>query len=425
MKTFKQKLSARRIICIVLAVVLLGSLMSGALIMMVNAKSSKEIEKDLIDLREQQAEIKKQAQQLQSDIDENRAQTQTLVSQKADIDRQMDISRQSIENLNAQIQQYSLLIAEKQDELDASIAEHDALQQQYKTRLRAMEESGNISYWSVLFQASSFSDLLDRVDMIQEIAKSDQLMLQKLDAVSQKVEQERAELETQMAELESAKGELASQQALLEQQRAESDALILQMSAEYNTLSDEYEAAESAKDELLEQIKKTETAYFNALSAEEAARQAELNKQNNNKVTSSGSGSGGSSSGGFLYPLPSRVAITSPFGMRFNPITKKNSSHSGVDFGASQGTSILACKSGTVTVAGYAEAWGYYVTINHGDGYSTLYAHMTNYTVSTGDYVAQGDTIGYVGSTGWSTGPHLHLSVLYNGEYVNPMNYIS
>lgn len=415
--------TARRLVCILLAIVLLGSLVSGALIVMVNAASSKEIEQDLITLREEQAKLKEQSDALQSQINENQQQTQTLVSRKADIDQQMEVSRQTIENLNAQIQQYSLLIAQKQDELDASVAEEQALQQQYKTRLRAMEETGSVSYWSILFKASSFSDLLDRVDMIREIAKSDQLMLEKLAAASEEIESERAELETQLAGLETARQELAEQQSALEAQRAESDMLILQMTAEFAALSDEYDAAEAAKDELLEQIKKTETEYFNALSAEEAARLAALNAQNNNKVPASASGA--SSESGFLYPLPYAVEITSPFGMRHNPVTGKYSSHSGVDFGAGQGTSIYACKSGTVTVAGYAEAWGYYVTINHGDGYSTLYAHMTNYTVSTGDYVAQGDVIGYVGSTGWSTGPHLHLSVLYNGAYVNPMNYVS
>ena len=203
--------TARRLVCILLAIVLLGSLVSGALIIMVNAASSKEIEQDLIALREEQAKLKEQSDALQSQINENQQQTQTLVSRKADIDQQMEVSRQTIENLNAQIQQYSLLIAQKQDELDASVAEEQALQQQYKTRLRAMEETGSVSYWSILFKASSFSDLLDRVDMIREIAKSDQLMLEKLAAASEKIESERAELETQLAGLETAKQELAEQ----------------------------------------------------------------------------------------------------------------------------------------------------------------------------------------------------------------------
>ena len=130
--------TARRLVCILLAIVLLGSLVSGALIIMVNAASSKEIEQDLIALREEQAKLKEQSDALQSQINENQQQTQTLVSRKADIDQQMEVSRQTIENLNAQIQQYSLLIAQKQDELDASVAEEQAL---HERLCRAMEQA--------------------------------------------------------------------------------------------------------------------------------------------------------------------------------------------------------------------------------------------------------------------------------------------
>ena len=417
--------AARKIVCVVLAVLILGSLVSGALIMTVHAASSKEIEKELVALRDKQAELKKESDALQSSIKENQSKTQTLVQKKADIDQQMEMSRQTIENLNEQIQQYSLLIAQKQDELEQTEAEEDRLNQQYKTRLRAMEETGKISYWSILFGASSFSDLLDKIDMINEIAESDKLMLEKMADVAEQIAAERADLETQMDDLEQAKADLAEQQAELETQRAKSDQLILQMSAEYDSLSEEYQNYEKLEDEMSEQIKKTETEYFNALSKEEAARQAELNRQNNNKVPSSTGSSGGSSTGGFLYPLPYAGQITDGYGYRIHPLSGTYKWHNGVDLAASSGTAIYATKSGTVTSACYNEAYGYMVTINHGDGYSSLYGHMTNYTVSAGDYVKQGQTIGYVGSTGWSTGPHLHFTIYYNGADVNPMNYVS
>lgn len=418
--------TARKVLCLVLAVLILGSLVSGALIMTVGAASSKEIEKELVALREEQAELKKQSDALQSSINENQAKTQTLVEKKADIDQQMEMSRQTIENLNEQIQQYSLLIAQKQDELEQTEAEEARLNKQYKTRLRAMEETGKISYWSILFGASSFSDLLDKVNMINEIAESDKLMLQKMADVAAQIASERADLETQMDELEQAKSDLAEQQTALETQRAESDQLILQMSAEYDSLSEEYQNYEKLEDEMSAQIKKTETEYFNALSKEEAARQAELNRQNN-KVPSNGSSNSGSSSstGGFLYPLPYAVPITDAYGYRIHPLSGTYKWHNGVDLAAGSGTAIYATKSGTVTSACYNEAYGYMVTINHADGYSSLYGHMTNYTVSAGDYVTQGQTIGYVGSTGWSTGPHLHFTIYYNGADVNPMNYVS
>lgn len=424
MKSGKRS-AAQKLVCIVLVVLILGSLISGALIMTVGAASSKEIEKELIALRDKQAELKKESDALQSSIQENQSKTQTLVQKKADIDQQMEMSRQTIENLNQQIQQYSLLIAQKQDELEETEAEEDRLNTQYKTRLRAMEETGKISYWSILFGASSFSDLLDKVDMINEIAESDKLMLQKMAEVAEQIASERADLETQMDDLEQAKTDLAAQQTALEQQRAESDQLILQMSAEYDSLSEEYQNYEKLEDEMSAQIKKTETAYFNALSKEEAARQAELNRQNNNKVPSSSSSGSSSSTGGFLYPLPYAVPITDAYGYRIHPLSGTYKWHNGVDLAAGSGTAIYATKSGTVTSACYNEAYGYMVTINHADGYSSLYGHMTNYIVSAGDYVTQGQTIGYVGSTGWSTGPHLHFTIYYNGSDVNPMNYVS
>ena len=417
-----------RIISIVLAAVILLSLESTALIVMVHAASSSEIKSKLADLRAKQAEIQKQSDELEKSIAENKDQTKTLVSQKAEIDQEMEMSRQKIENLNEQIQQLNLLIAEKQTELEASVAKEDALQKQYKARLRSMEETGSVSYWSILFRASSFSDLLDRVDMIREIAESDQLMLKQLSAATQAVETERADLEQQKLDLQQTEDDLAVEQAELETKRAKADTLITQMQAEYASLSDEFLAAEADEAAVREQIKKTETDYFNALAKEQAAAAAAAaaaNKPSSGSNSSSSSSSGGASSGGFAFPLAYSTGVTCAYGPRVHPINGNKSFHYGVDLAAGMNTEIYATKSGTVTGATYGEANGYYVTINHGDGYSSIYAHMTNYVVSAGDSVKQGQLIGYVGTTGWSTGPHLHFEILYNGSNVNPMNYIS
>lgn len=415
-----------RIISIVLAAVILLSLVSTALIVMVHAASSSEIKSKLADLRAKQAEIQKQSDELEKSIAENKDQTKTLVSQKAEIDQEMEMSRQKIENLNEQIQQLNLLIAEKQTELEASVAKEEALQKQYKARLRSMEETGSVSYWSILFRASSFSDLLDRVDMIREIAESDQLMLKQLSAATQAVETERADLEQQKQDLQQTETDLAVEQAELETKRAKADTLITQMQVEYASLSDEFLAAEADEAAVREQIKKAETDYFNALAKEQAAAAAAAaaNKTSNSN-NSSASSSGGASSGGFAFPLAYSTGVTCAYGPRVHPINGNKSFHYGVDLAAGMNTEIYATKSGTVTGATYGEANGYYVTINHGDGYSSIYAHMTNYVVSVGDSVKQGQLIGYVGTTGWSTGPHLHFEILYNGSNVNPMNYIS
>ena len=415
--------SGRRIVCLVLVAVMLLGLISSALIIMVNAASSSEIKKELNGLRSQQAELKKEREALQAKIKENQSKTQTLVEKKSDIDQQISMTQASIDNLNEQVQQYRLLIATRQADLEASQAEEQRLNTQYKTRIRSMEETGSISYWAILFGANSFSDLLDKIDVIQEIAKADQQMLKKMKAVSEQIAAERAELEQQMAELDATRQELDQQEQDLEAQRAEQDTLLTEMLAAYEEMNADYMQNMADEAALSEAIAKSESAYYAALSKEEAERIAALNRQNNNKGSSSNS-SGATNTGGWLYPLPYQCQVTDSYGYRIHPLTKKYSWHNGVDFGPAAGTAILAAKSGTVTTAAYSGAWGYYVVINHGDGYSTLYAHQPSLSVSVGDYVTQGQTIGYVGSTGYSTGPHLHFTIYYNGSDVNPFNYI-
>ncbi len=416
MKT-NRKTHCLRILCALLALLTVFGMTSG-LLAPVRAAQSQKILTELQKLREEQSGIQKKRTALSAEIAENKKQTQSVVEQKSDIDRQIELSNETIDNYNAQIQQYSLLIAEKQKELDEAELHETQLQEQYKARLRSMEETGTVSYWSILFKASSFSDLLDRVDMIHEIAKSDQLMMKKLSEATEAVQQSREELEQEQQQMQTARDELAAQEAQLEMQRAEADALLLQIAEECEKMTAEYQGYLAQEDALSKQVAKAEKDYYQALAKEEAARLAELNKQNNYVPANK-------DSSGFLYPLPYRVAITDSYGYRTHPVTgKKTTWHNGVDLAAGAGTAIYATKSGTVTTALRSDIWGNYVVINHGDGFSSLYAHMQGLIVKAGDYVKQGQTIGYVGSTGLSTGPHLHFTIYYNGADVNPMSYI-
>ncbi|MFQ6848150.1 MAG: M23 family metallopeptidase, partial [Clostridium perfringens] len=152
------------------------------------------------------------------------------------------------------------------------------------------------------------------------------------------------------------------------------------------------------------------------------------NKSSQESSSSSNDNDGNSetkanSSSGFMRPAPG--GVTDPFGPRVHPVTGKRSVHTGADLGASYGTPILASKSGTVVEAGWNTAYGNMVIIDHGDGTSTLYGHSSRLAVQAGQHVSQGQVIAYVGSTGYSTGPHLHFGIMINGEWVNPMNYIS
>ena len=406
-----------RLVCVVLCVLMLSGVLTSALIVMVSGASSSEIRKELDALKVKASEIATQGAKLEQELAANKSETQTTIEKKTAIDQRISITEAEIQNINQQIQQYNLLIAEKQAELEASEADLEDMNARYKERIRAMEENGKISYWSILFKASSFSNLLSRIDSIREIAEADQRMLDQMKGLSEQIEEDRLGLEEELAAQEQAKVDLAQLEQTLQEQREEADALLLQLADAYATLSDEYKANAEREAELQAELIQTQMAYEAALSAEQKAAMANQNKNN----VAGGNYSGGGS--GFSSPL-SYMQVTCAFGPRIHPLWGTASNHTGVDLAAGQGTPIYAIASGTVTAAGYSDAYGYNVTLAHGNGYGSMYAHMTNYTVSVGQSVSQGQVIGYVGSTGWSTGPHLHFEIYVNGAPVNPMLYI-
>ena len=419
-----------RIVCVVLCLLMLIPLLANAILVSVSAASSAEIKKELDALREQADEIAEQGDILESELSTNQTKTQSTIEQKVAIDLRISQTEAEIRNVNAQIQQYSLLIAAKQSELEDSQAELETMNEKYRARLRAMEESGKVSYWSILFKANSFSDLLSRIDSIHEVAEADNRMLEEMRAMSDQIRTERAELEEELKAQEAVKAELAVKEAELQEQREEADLLLLELQDAYNNLTDEYLAFEEREEEVRKEIMAAQEAYYKALNAEEAARLAAMNKNNvagggggSSSSGSSGGNSGGGSVSGFGSPL-SYMNVTCAYGWRIHPIWGDKRFHTGVDLAANQGAPIYAIASGTVTTAAYSDAYGYYVSLSHGGGYGSMYAHMTNYTVSPGESVSQGEIIGYVGSTGWSTGPHLHFEVYVNGSTVNPMEYV-
>lgn len=427
----------RRVLISVLAALLVFSLLAGIVVMIVSAKTSSEIQAEIDALEEKSNEIAQQREALESEIAENANKTLTTVEEKAQVDQEIELTRQSIEVVSEQIHQFSLLIAEKQAELDELEVEQQAMFERYKLRMRAMQERGEINYWYVLLEAESFSDMLSSRTMIEEIAKTDQRMMDELRQLAAEIIAAKESLAGDKAELEGKKAELAEAQELLAQKREESDALLTDLISDRERLIEETEKYEAAEAELSNQIAALEVERTQALLAEwAAAHPVQPSDQENNSDGDNSSDNSNdtpayepppSSSEGFIFPLPSGIGVvlTSPYGYRTHPITGNYTMHNGVDLACSSGTPIYASKSGYVTTATYHYAYGNYVTINHMDGFSTLYGHMTYFVVSEGEYVEQGQVIGYVGSTGYSTGPHLHFTIYYDGSTVNPMNYIS
>ena len=422
-----------------LAAMMLLTLVAGLLPVNAHAASSDQIKKELNGLKSQKNQIQSQINDLEAKIDDNMSEMEKITAEKNVIDQEIGLLNQQIMNVNEQIAAYGLLIADKQDELDLAQQHLEELTEKNKERIRAMEEDGNLSYWSVLFKANSFSDLLDRLNMIEEIAASDKRRLDEMNKAAQAVAQAQAELETEKAELEVTKAELAVVQEELAVKRAEADKLLMQLidkAREYEMMVDEAEAdvemllAEiAAKEKEYNQAKAKEEEERRRQEEEEKRKQEEANK-NNNTNTHSNNNTGSTTEStekpnteGWIRPCKYKY-LSSPYGWRTHPVYGDRRFHSGVDLAGSAGTPIYAARSGTVTTATYNSSCGYFVTINHGGGYSSSYLHMTHYIVSVGQKVTQGQVIGYMGSTGVSTGNHLHFTIYYNGSTVNPASYI-
>ena len=398
-----------------LTVLLCVLLLTGS----VSAASSAELRQELKVLQEQAETLREAGAELEAELEANAADTRSTIDKKFDIDRQIHQTEQEMENIRLQIRQYQLLIAEKQKDLEQAQQTYEQQQEAAKTRLRAMEEQGTISYWSILFKARSFADLLDRIQMIREIAEADQEMMVQLQTAAAQVEEQQRQLQEELAAQQSAEEALSALETELQQQRAEADRYLIELTQVMNGLSAEYEELAAQEAAMQQEIMAAQAAYDKALSAEQAARLAQSNQGN---AAGGGQGSGGASD--FICPV-SGAFVTDAYGWRNHPVDGQRKFHTGVDFAVPMNTPIYAMASGVVSACGSNNAYGYYVTLSHGGGYGSFYGHMTNYVVSNGEEVTQGQLIGYVGSTGISTGPHPHFEIYVNGATVNPMEYVS
>ena len=393
------------------------------------AASSSEIRKQINGLQEKRTEMKSQMKELQDQYKANEDEISDIVARKNLIDQEIGLLHAQVDNINEQITAYGVLIADKQDELDAAQENYDNLNEEYKTRIRTMEEEGTLSYWEVLFKANSFSDLLDRMSMIEEIAASDNRRLEALDEATKAVATAQEELATEKADLEQTKEELNSTQAELDAKREEADGVIAELVAKGQEIEGLQDELESEDQDLLKQIAQMEKEYNAAKHQEWLAYMATYTTvAPATTAPSGGSGNNGSSTpssgGSWLRPC-SYTYMSSPFGFRTSPTAGASSYHQGVDLAAPANTPVYASRSGIVTTTTYSGSAGYYVTINHGDGFSSIYMHLNNYVVSAGQAVSAGQLIGYVGRTGIATGYHLHFGIAYNGAYVNPCAYVS
>lgn len=402
----KRNLS-RSVVAVLLSAVTVFCTLSPA----AHAATTSEIKEEITDLKVENAVIQAQIDAVRSQYNANASEIQALVDKKNAVDQEISLLHEQIINVNEQLRVYGQMIADTQDRLDESNAQLNHLNRQYKDRIRAMEEEGEITYWQVIFESSSFTDFLDRMNMVDEIAAADTQRLLDLQIASATVEENQRILSEEMSDLQETRQMLAESEEMLSVKRTESDDILRELiskQAEFQVMLDESEALQ---DQLMNELAQKQKELQAAQYKEELVKMALRGENPPSNAT-------------WQEPV-SGYTITSPFGYRKAPTAGASTYHQGIDMACDSGTPIYATRSGTITKASYqAGGAGYYVSINHGDGFGSIYMHMTRYVVSAGQSVSQGQLIGYVGSTGISTGPHLHFGISYGGTYVNPMAYL-
>lgn len=417
----KKKKSSRnegkqRIIVTVLAVLMALLMLLPMLTMILPPAGAATSQSDIDALKEKSKALESQKSDINSQLTSLQGKQSEALSEKLLVEQQIDViqtqistSESLIAQYQAQVDDLNTQIEQKQVELTNAQQAEAERYQLFCDRVRSMEEDGATSYWDVIFNAKDFSDLLDRLTFINEVADYDNAVIDSLKEARQAVQDAKTQLE-------SAKTE---QEATLADQQAVQDQLVSQKS----DLDDKEATIES----LLTEIKNASTSYAtqldaldaktDAIDAEILQKQAALEAQLASQQYQYDTGTG------YCWPVAGHYYISSPFGKRVAPLAGATTFHNGVDIAAPYGTKIQAARGGVVITSSYNSSYGNYVVISHGNNDSTLYAHMSKRAVSEGDTVVQGAVIGYVGSTGSSTGNHLHFEIRVGGARENPVNY--
>ncbi len=395
----KQGRLLRRAVVLLLALAMFLPLTGPGMVLETSAVTQAEIDA----LKGNAGKLAEQKKDIQAQLKAVQADKSSALKKKELLEDQIDLIRQEIANINEQIAMYDQLIAEKTVELEQAEADEKAQFDLFCQRMRHMEEQGETSYWSILFASGDFSELLDNYMMIEEIIQYDNQVIDSLVSLQEKVSNDRTALEEAQSEQEAAKAQQMAAQDELKAQEDEVDKLIAEI---------------SAQEDLLEEMEEELNKAAKALDAQIKAKEREYAAQVANVPSESG----------YLWPLPGGYnTISSLAGGRIHPVTGKPGNHAGIDIPAPSGTNIYAAKSGVVIHAakGTGSSWSYgnYVIVSHSDGTSTLYAHMSRIGCKEGQTVKQGDVVGYVGTTGRSTGNHLHFEVRSGSTRKDPVNY--
>ncbi len=377
-------------VALVMAILMIAGFLASALNIFAVTKAQVDALKTKVaEAGKRKNELKNQLSGLTNDLS-------ALQKQISLLDSQIEAQQDEIDAQEELLGELTQMIADKTIELEESERQQAEQYDQLRSRLRYMVEHGTASSLSILLSSDSFSDFLNRYEIIRQISLRDENLFEQLKAIRDKVLTEKQELEDTKKDAEDTKLQMEANKAELEAQMEAKRKQMESIQLAQKNVKDAYAAMIETEDELMAQYKKA--------AAEYAAQSTYVG-------------------GTFMWPLPAgNNVVTCKYGMRTHPITGKRKLHTGVDLRAATGTKVYAANKGTVTTSGYSSAWGNYIIISHGGGITTLYAHLSKRSVSKDDKVKQGDIIGYSGNTGYSTAPHLHFEISKNGSTYNPLN---
>lgn len=366
-------------------------------------------------LKKERDAISARRAEKQADVDKLEEEQANILERKNALDQRNELTRQQIELNEQQIKLYDAMIEEEAAKLEEAIALEEEQLERYRSRVRAMEENGGYNILSLILKSDNLSQLLTSIDDISEIMEKDRELEDEYIAAREHREEVKAKYEEVKAEFEAKQEELRAEQEALLVELDEAAKLLEEVTADLENHQKELAELEQAQEE-------AESNIYGLIAKLEEERRAQ---QNNSGGTTNTGGSSVVGTGSFIWPCPSCYYITSRQGPRTHPITGVYKNHSGTDIGAQYGATVIAADSGTVSLAGVNGGYGNCVMINHGNGYYTLYGHLSSIGVYEGQNVSQGDVIGYVGSTGNSTGPHLHFEIRSGNDKLNPEDFYS
>lgn len=402
---------------LVLAVIMANTLLSPVYAATSKKSNSSQLTNDLIEQGEaSKKEAESQKNALKTNLTDVKAILASLEETKnnleeyiAELDDDLDEIDQKIEVLTQCIADKEFEIQSTEQELNEAKIKSDNQYETMKLRIKFMYEKGDTSSMEMIMSSKSFTDFLNKAEFINRISAYDRMMLDDFIATQNEIAEKEATLISQQQELEDTKAALENEQSAVETLMASKEEEITKYESDISDKEAaiaEYEAMIAAQDQIIRD-----------LEAAIAAEKKRIEEENRKAISYDG--------GKFKWPAPSYKRISDDYGNRIHPTLGTQQFHNGIDMAAPSGSPILAAYDGEVIAASYSPTMGNYAMIDHGDGLITIYMHASSLSVSDGQTVKKGQQIGGVGSTGRSTGPHLHFSVRSNGSYVSPWNYLS